>query len=184
MPPGALSNAHYHHASMKRHPALQDLSRDHQLFLLQCRQIRWCEDNDHRARSTDETHRDFLAFWDADGRVHLEEEEVVLLPRLLYRSDALDEHVRAIAEQHAALRREIAGARAEPSDPPRLYALGRLLESHVRFEERVVFAAAQAALDDAALAALWTASIEFREVRRGPDRIGARGGASCVVKKR
>jgi hypothetical protein len=40
---------------MLRHPALQDLSRDHQLFLLNCRHIRWLADGDHRARPFDET---------------------------------------------------------------------------------------------------------------------------------
>lgn len=168
---------------MKRHPALQDLSRDHQLLLLQCRHIRWCEDGDHRARSAADVRRDFLAFWDADGSLHVEEEENVLLPFLRRRNAQLDEHVEAVRAEHAALQHEVAAVRAAPHDLPRLYALGRMLEQHVRFEERIVFEAAQAALAAADLEALWAASIAFRERRRTADRIGAHGGASCVVKK-
>ena len=169
---------------MKRHPALQDLSRDHQLLLLQCRQIRWLQEGDHRARAAEATRRDFLAYWEADGRVHIEEEETVLLPRLRGKDERLDAHADAMTAEHAVFMREAAGIHADPTDVYRLYALGVLLEKHVRFEERVVFETTQAALSAADLDALWSASIAFREVRRGADRIGAHGGRSCVVKKR
>lgn len=169
---------------MKRHPALQDLSRDHQLLLLQCRQIRWLEEGDPRARSFEETRLDFLAYWDADGRVHIDEEETVLLPRLRGYGELLDAHADAMAAEHAGFLGAAAEVRADPADAQRLHALGRLLEKHVRFEERVVFEAVQAVLDAVALDALWAASIGFREIHRGADRIGARGGRSCVVKKR
>ena len=169
---------------MKRHPALQDLSRDHQLLLLQCRQIRWLQEGDHRAHDADATLRNFLAYWEADGRVHIEEEEAVLLPHLRGNDERLDSYSDAVIAEHAMFMREVAGICADPTDVHRLYALGGLLEQHARFEERIVFETTQAVLSAADLDALWSAAIAFREVRRGADRIGARGGRSCVVTKR
>ena len=169
---------------MKRHPALQDLSRDHQLLLLRCRQIRWLEEGDHRARSFEQTRLDFLAYWDADGCVHIDEEETVLLPRLRGHDERLDACADAMVVEHAAFMCAVAEVRADETNARSLHELGRVLEKHVRFEERVAFEAAQAVLSAAELDALWAASIEFREVHRGADRIGARGGRSCVVKKR
>ena len=169
---------------MKRHLALQDLSRDHQLLLLQCRQIRWLEEGDHRAHSAEATLRDFFTYWETDGRVHIEVEETVLLPRLRGNDERLDAFADAMTAEHAVFIREVAGIYADPTNVHRLHALGGLLEKHVRFEERIVFETTQTVLSIADMDALWTASIAFREVRRGADRIGARGGRSCVVKKR
>lgn len=60
---------------MKRHPALESLSRDHHHALVVAQRLK---------RPTDSTAADaraaFLQYWQADGREHFREEEEVLLP--------------------------------------------------------------------------------------------------------
>jgi hypothetical protein len=165
---------------MKRHPALQDLSRDHQLFLLNCRHIAWLISGDRRGKPFDETLRGFLAFWDDVGAHHVREEERVLFTHLAH--SAAEIHTPQLRAEHARITAQIDALRSAPSAEA-LDAIGKALHDHVRFEERVVFEAAQAALDDARLGALWAASIAFREAARGPESVGARTGASCVVPK-
>src|SRR4051794_11976580 len=61
--------------AMKRHPALQQLSRDHQDALAVALEL---------TRATEATARDararFLDYWRAEGREHFRQEEQVLLP--------------------------------------------------------------------------------------------------------
>jgi hypothetical protein len=165
---------------MKRHPALQDLSRDHQLFLLNCRHIAWLINDDARAKPFEPTLAGFLAFWDDVGAIHIAEEQRVLFARLT--AAGADAHVAQLRAEHDAITAQIAALRHEPALPA-LGAIGQALHDHVRFEERVVFEHAQATLSDAQLDALWTASIAFREAARGPASVGAHTGATCVVPK-
>ncbi|HYN88736.1 MAG TPA: hypothetical protein VER55_09405, partial [Ardenticatenaceae bacterium] len=65
---------------MKRHPALQELSREHHLLLLEARQIRWLRAGDRRAPPLDVVLASFLDTWHSVAVRHIQEEDEVLLP--------------------------------------------------------------------------------------------------------
>jgi hypothetical protein len=158
---------------MKRHAALQDLSRDHQLLLMQARHIRWLEEGHPRAGGFDEVLAGLLAFWQSDGELHLREEEMVLLPAL----NALPQHMQRVHHDHAALRHAITQLLTKP-DAPTLFAFGRLLHDHVRWEERELFEHSQTHLSEAQLLDVSRRSLTFRAEHSRP--IGPFGG-SCAI---
>jgi hypothetical protein len=55
---------------MKRHPALQQLSRDHRRSLVAAQRLKRAGDSDAK-----EARARFLEYWDADGNAHFREEE-------------------------------------------------------------------------------------------------------------
>jgi hemerythrin-like domain-containing protein len=135
---------------MKRHRALQPLSRDHHVALVAAQRLRRATETDGPAA------RDaFLEFWHEHGARHFRVEEEVLLPAFAAHGDPeepcvvrmLVDHVR-IREQAQRLERD-----AEPSVES-LRSLGPALERHVRLEEREVFGLIEAALPPEAADAL------------------------------
>lgn len=128
----------------KRAAALQPLSREHLVALLAARKLRQADDV---AAATPE----FLAFWDADGARHFRIEEEVLLPGWAAYGEIDRPGVARMLEEHLAIRREALRMRAGELSLEEVHALGDLLHDHVRFEERELFVAAEAALDTVAL---------------------------------
>jgi hemerythrin-like domain-containing protein len=129
---------------VKRHPALLRLSHDHHDVLAQAVWLRRSIVGDaERLR----TH--FLAFWDEQAERHFALEEELLVPpcrRLGADLAALAERMLA---EHAELRTAVARIEAgESVDLAALHALGDRLKRHVRFEERELFPALEAALDE------------------------------------
>ncbi len=135
---------------MKRHPALQSLSRDHQHALAVALEL---------TRATDETagtaRASFLDFWHREGRAHFREEEDVLLPAFARHGDPHDPVVARVLTDHVELRRDAAVLEGdEHPDPELLRVVGERLRSHVRREERELFPLLEETLDDQALHAL------------------------------
>jgi hemerythrin-like domain-containing protein len=135
---------------MKRHRALQPLSRDHHVALVAAQRLRRATETDAAAA------RDaFIEFWRDHGALHFRVEEEVLLPAFAAYGDPeeacvvrmLVDHVR-IREQAQRLEREGAPSVAT------LRSLGTALERHVRLEEREVFGLIEAALPPEAAEAL------------------------------
>lgn len=160
---------------MKRHAALQDLSRDHQLMLMQARHIRWLEEGHPRAASLNAVCAGLLAFWQRDGELHLLEEETVLLPALPLPS--MQTHVRRVQQDHAAMRQAIAQLHTQIHEKA-LFDFGRRLHDHVRWEERELFEQSQTQLNDVQLADMGRRSHEFRAQHSRP--IGPYG-AYCAL---
>jgi hemerythrin-like domain-containing protein len=140
---------------MKRAEALQPLSREHLAALLAARKLRQAEDV---AVAT----REFLAFWQKDGRRHFRIEEEVLLPGWAACGELDRPGIARMLEEHLAIRREALRLEAGELSLEQVHALGDLLHDHVRFEERELFVAAETALDPAALQRL-AAAIEVAE---------------------
>jgi hemerythrin-like domain-containing protein len=134
---------------VKRHPALIELSRDHQHGLATAHTVRHAAGtNRAEARSA------FLLFWNEEAERHFQIEEQVLLPAL-HGLDAADEPVNRVLAEHAEIRRRAADL-SEEGQPAvdDLHRLGGLLERHIRYEERVLFPLIESALDDTQLTAL------------------------------
>jgi hemerythrin-like domain-containing protein len=150
---------------MKRHRALQPLSRDHHVALSVALRLRRATD-DGAAASRDA----FLEFWREDGANHFRVEEEVLLPAFAVHADPDAGCVARMLMDHVRIR---AAARRleEPGDPPveALHELGTMLERHVRLEEREVFPLIEEALPPEAAEDL------VREVHAQPQR-DQRGG--------
>ncbi|AXT47540.1 MULTISPECIES: hemerythrin domain-containing protein [Chromobacterium] len=134
---------------MKRHPALQELSREHHHALKMARQARLAAESGDPERQAQLAAA--LRAWSADAlERHFAEEETALLPRL-----AQTEHAALAAralDEHRRLRELIAELAT-----PQAAALARfaqLMEAHVRFEERELFERFQACLPAADGAAL------------------------------
>lgn len=117
---------------MKRHPALQDLSRDHHALLLHARRLRGEDPGVDAATAR----RRFLRYHEAAARFHFEEEERALLPFLR------DAHLRErLLREHAELRDLV--ARLPQGDGALQRGLGEQLRAHIRFEEDELFEAMQ-----------------------------------------
>jgi hemerythrin-like domain-containing protein len=141
---------------VKRHRSLASLSRDHHHALVLAQSLK----RDAPAR--------LQASWPTDPCARIEQlrrrfadelephfaiEERELLPRCAAAGEPLASQALRIQEDHEAMRRLIVelepGALAEQLD-----AFGRLLEDHVRYEERSWFPTLERELGDEDLAAL------------------------------
>lgn len=144
---------------MRRHPALQDLSRDHFTALNQVVRVRRVLDQDRSAEPVDEVRAGFLAFVRGGLMDHFEEEEVDLVPPL--ERLGAERVLERFRSDHARLREGVAGL-SSSSPAQDLWAVAEALRVHIRWEEEVMFGSIQAALSEAGLDALWRASRTFR----------------------
>lgn len=122
---------------MSRHPFLVELSRDHHHALVLGRRARRWSSGD--AAELAAGWAAIRAAYDAELAPHFADEEARVLPVVAARAPAL---VARTLEDHRAIRAFVRG----PDDAAALRALGELLDAHVRFEERALFPAIEAAL--------------------------------------
>ncbi len=124
---------------LKRHAALQPLSREHMSGLIQARALRRAAEGDRDLRRS--AIDDFVRCWQEEIEGHFDDEERLLLP--LTSDAALGERLLA---EHGALRRFAADCQRDPAaaaDCGVMGAMGALLHDHIRWEERVFFEAVQ-----------------------------------------
>lgn len=134
---------------MKRIPALQPLSREHQPALALALQAKKAAAGDTRY-AIDQVCQAILVRFPAEIEPHFQVEENHLLPLLEQAGEAaLAERTRA---EHAAIRAAFTGINV--TTPATMRHFGELLEQHIRFEERVLFETAQQALPIDALQVL------------------------------
>ncbi len=114
---------------MKRHDRLVDLSREHHAALSLARRLRMAPASPGAATEAVAAVEKLRI----DLEFHFDEEEVRLLP-VLWRCGRSD-----LAERLCAEHVELRSLLAQAVQGRALDCLGRLLESHVRFEEREMF---------------------------------------------
>ena len=134
---------------MKRDPALKDLSRDHHQALFVAQQLRRA-DSETAARAREQ----FLTFWREHGGRHFRIQEEVLLPAFAEHGGADDPAVAEVLRDHADIRLMALQIDSGPADPTACARLGERVEQHVRLEERRLFPAIEARLDEVELQAL------------------------------
>ncbi len=127
----------FHTPPLSRHLALQPLSRDHYVALVQAQQLMkaaGAADVDRRAAVAT-----FLDVWTTQIQLHFADEERLLRP-LMSGADA-----QRFDGEHARLRElaSLAHERRRQVDPGAQWVgeLGRTLNDHVRWEERELFPA-------------------------------------------
>jgi hemerythrin-like domain-containing protein len=150
---------------MKRHPALQTLSRDHHQALVVSRRLRRA--GDHGAG---EAQAAFLEYWRRGGQLHFRVEEEVLLPRFATAGGAHTAVVARVLIEHAEIRLRVLRLLRGAASAVVLEELGSQLAEHVQLEERQLFPAIEESLDDSQLRRL-AADVAAAEVksRRGPS---------------
>jgi hypothetical protein len=133
---------------MKRHPALEPLSRDHHHALAVA--LRLC-----RATPEDawQASAGFLALWEIETRIHFRFEEEILLPAYAAHGDPGDPVVIQTLIDHMSIRRD-AALIASGAPLATLQAPGERLASQVRLEERELFPLIEATLDEGELEAV------------------------------
>ena len=125
---------------LKRHAALQPLSREHMGGLIQARNLQRAADLGlaERGRAVE----GFVGAWRTEIREHFHDEERLLLP--ITRSPELR---RRLVREHVALRELAAACESDPqavaADAGMVHRLGVLLHDHIRWEEREFFEAVQ-----------------------------------------
>ena len=162
---------------MKRHAALQDLSRDHLFALRLAHRIYQAERGFHGAPTLQEAGRALVASYEEDLIWHFREEEEVLLPVLARHFPITSrEEVRCMLDDHAWLRDALArmGRAGEKDvlDEDLVVAAGKRLHDHVRLEERRLFVLMQELLDDDELEEIRSGSEAFRRRFRSEEVIG------------
>ncbi|HEX5780347.1 MAG TPA: hemerythrin domain-containing protein [Solirubrobacteraceae bacterium] len=129
---------------MKRHRALQPLSRDHHVALVAAQRLRRTGEGDiATARQA------FLKFWHERGADHFRVEEDVLLPAASGWIDPEADCIVRMLVDHIRIR--AAAQRLEREAEPaldELHHLGSALERHVRLEDREVFPLIEAAMPE------------------------------------
>lgn len=164
---------------MDRHPALQDLSRDHYQILVLCTHVERALEGEPPVTDPEEAAADLARAWAGDLPAHLREEETVLLPALAWEGSVLEvEPVPLVHDDHPWLRDRLdALVDAVADDEPAAEVAGGIvgrLRRHVELEERTLFPNVEAILSEDQLGDLAEASRSFREDRRGPASVGPR----------
>ncbi|MEA3190983.1 MAG: hypothetical protein QOD77_1565 [Thermoplasmata archaeon] len=161
---------------MKRHPALQDLSRDHHTLLLHAQRLQQGADTDPQTAL--KAARNFLSYWTGACIDHLDEESQFVVPQssdsgIQGRFNMLEEVLREAAD----------GLRVSMMDPtyfrPALRACAEALRAHVTFCEANLFMDVQDRLGDR-IQALGNHMTKFRKERR-PQAIGPDAQENCYL---
>lgn len=148
---------------LPRHPALQPLSREHFGGLVLARDLLRFSADDATPGQRRAVLRRLAPAWMEDLEPHFVDEERLLGPLI-----TSHENFRRLIAEHREIERLVregrvaADAEADP-DPAALRRLGQLLHDHIRWEERVLFPAVEAAMSaaDAEQVAQRTAEVEL-----------------------
>lgn len=155
--------------SDKRHIALQDLSRDHRLFLREARHIRWYLEADERAKSLEEVIESLLTFWDDIGLLHIREEEEIVYPVYVKVAPLRKREIDALYTDHNWLRdkmQELGDLPRFENSKPVLHSMSEYIVNHVRHEENVIYESIQTKLSEKQLNAIAEKSLAFRKKHR------------------
>ncbi|MEQ9299295.1 MAG: hemerythrin domain-containing protein [Cyclobacteriaceae bacterium] len=139
---------------MKRHPALISISREHHQLLLLAQLLK----KDAPAYKGMPTNLEGKAkyaenIWDSLFKQHIELEEKVLYPMVFSYASSLSDLINELQKEHEEI--AIAFKNLSPESEG-LDRLGKLIEGHVRKEERVLFQQAQELLTEEQLHQLKT----------------------------
>lgn len=142
---------------LKRHQNLIPLSREHHQVLILAQLLKRDVPNYEGLPDRPEGKIEYtLSFFEQSILPHFEKEEKELLPKIRGYSRELDKQCDIVLHEHQAIRRSMERLKNDPETDPtaQLDALGRLLEGHVRREERVLFMKAQGVVPEAVIGKL------------------------------
>ena len=124
---------------MKRHSAIMPLSHDHHHALILAQAIKKnAAKSGLGAKSIGEKVKATISTYNTELMPHFSHEEVLLFPIALGKDEELDKMIEDIMEEHDKIRIAVEFLKAGNIED-NLDAFGRLLEQHVRTEERKLF---------------------------------------------
>jgi hemerythrin-like domain-containing protein len=138
---------------MKRTPELRDLSVEHHHGLVAARRLREAATGRFPLAAAI---AGFLEAWRDEIGPHFRAEEEILLPAFAEAVAVDDARIVRTLTEHVALRRVVRDLERAEGEQQQILArtIGLALEDHIRFEERVLFPAIEAALEGPRLAEL------------------------------
>jgi len=140
---------------LKRHSALINLSRDHYAGLLLASVLKKdSPDFKNMPTSPDEKAIHVKLKYDTELKAHFEAEEKILFPFVKGKAIELDKIINELIEEHRLLEAGIVGLASSTDLVTSLDNVGKLLESHIRKEERQLFEGIQEILTEGELGVL------------------------------
>jgi hemerythrin-like domain-containing protein len=134
---------------MKRHPTLIPLSREHHQGLLLAQLMKL---GAPAYRGMPQNSSDKIAYAKAKFesllKGHFEQEEEKLFPFLLDKAPLLSGLITELKNEHQQMTQMVQELHASAPNEAKMDAFGKLLESHIRKEERVLFEDAQRELEE------------------------------------
>lgn len=124
---------------MKRHSAIVPLSHDHHHALILAQALKKnAPKTGLGSKSAEEKTEAAINSYNTELIPHFNHEEVLLFPLALGKDEELDKMIHDILEEHDKIRSSIETLRDGDLEE-NLDAFGKLLENHVRTEERTLF---------------------------------------------
>lgn len=124
---------------MKRHSAIVPLSHDHHHALILAQAIKKnAVKSGLGAKSIEEKVKATIIVYNTELIPHFSHEEVLLFPIALGKDEELDKMIQDIIEEHDKIRNSIESLN-NGNVEENLDEFGKLLENHVRTEERILF---------------------------------------------
>lgn len=134
---------------MKRHPALIPLSQDHHKALLLAQLLKNNAPEYHGLPNDLIGKMDFAKeMYHKELDHHFRHEEQFVFPYLNGKDSELDNLISIIVNEHIILKENILSLNNNPNLADQLDEIGRILDEHVRKEERILFEKAQMILSD------------------------------------
>ena len=132
---------------MERHKALHSLSHDHHHGLILVQLIKKGSPQYKNLPNTTEGKKDYsIRFYNYKLIKHFEDEEKILFPVVNGKNDEIDNLIEEIIIEHKKIKLLINQLESDEDVESTLDELGRILESHIRKEERDLFMKIQAIL--------------------------------------
>ena len=140
---------------IKRHKALQPLSRDHHQGLILKQILKKGAPAYKGLPATIEDKKEYaITFYNSDLIKHFKVEEEILFPLSKGRSAEVDKLTDEIVEEHSKMQQLIIKLKNSKDLVEILDEFGRLLEKHIRKEERELFTKIEAILTEGELSEL------------------------------
>lgn len=133
---------------IKRHDTLKPLSRHHMVGLHVALKLSRAGTDESRL-TIEEIIRDAREFWQPGGQEHFREEEEILLPAYAVYADINQQEIIEMLLEHITIRAGMNKLLGKVGmSPQEMQELGKLLESHIRKEERIIFPMIEKALPE------------------------------------
>lgn len=138
---------------MKRHPALHTLSHDHHQGLILAQQLKKGAPLYKGMPSTLEDKKEYtLQFYKSELVQHFKDEEEILFPSVSKKNEIVDSLITEVISEHREMESLVSELEKTNRLADVLDELGRLLEKHIRTEERELFVEIEKVLTEAELA--------------------------------
>jgi hypothetical protein len=125
---------------LKRDENLAPLSRDHHRGLVTAKILRYDElpEDDEEPGVRDKMEH-VQSYWDTDLFVHFENENEILYPFVKGRDALLDKMLERMKKEHIKISGMVKNLESAADFEKAIDELGRMMEAHIRFEERELF---------------------------------------------